>query len=95
MSQSKELTQFYQEYKAWLDTGAPQDKPFRRDRGLCNNMDLYMNFDTNVYIELSDQFSKAGLDNVFPFDECDAYMLDDNCHLNPKRIQWVTDHVNG
>lgn len=104
--QSKGLTQFYQDYVAWLDAGAHNDTYFRRDCGLCSTLtNWWMNqgFDStenNLYEEMRQQFSDAGLDLSFPFNrgKSAAYHIEYAHHTlyaNPLRQAWVRKHANG
>lgn len=101
--QSKELTEFYRAYMAWLEKGAPQNSPFSRHDGLCDN--VHRRFDdenTEIAIkrELMRQFEENKLHSiVYPFNICSGNYVDEaelgECHLNYLRIQWVKDHING
>lgn len=108
MTQSKELTEFYQAYKKWLEEGAPAERPFFRYWGLCSNFTAWahdygaMNRQTifTVGRELTQQFADAGLDIFMPFnamkggDNYTEEAASHQTHLNPKRIQWVKEHAN-
>ena len=96
--QSPELTQFYRDYAAWLDVGAPDLKPFMRHKGLCANSASYPD---SMYREMIQQFLDAGLSDSQPFNDANNpdndYWAESGrgtCHLNPARIQWVRDHCN-
>lgn len=95
--QSKELTYFYRQYKKWLDNGAPDKKPFHRSVGLCSSLIDVLTFEEIDLIdeELKDQFIFCGLSYVYPFgeDNFDIRMGNNTQHLDPKRIQWVEDHL--
>lgn len=101
MKQSKELTQFYREYLKWVDSGASRNLPFDPGFGLCANLYEHL-VDTTIYPEvlgeMTMQFSDAGLNDIHPFnDDILTYISDREAathHLNPKRIQWVRDHIN-
>lgn len=91
------LQQFYNDYAAWLDAGAPEDRRFYRGYGLCDN--LYSQPYCNIYLmnEMKGQFKTAGLDIHYPFGGSEVFEYEtDNLtfHLNPSRIQWVKDHAN-
>lgn len=96
--QNKTLQQFYNDYAAWLDAGAPEGQPFVRSQGLCINLWDWSEHNVNLDIELSNQFKDAGLDEDYPFNvngndhhrETDSELM----HLNPLRIKWVKDHAN-
>lgn len=107
MSQSDELTAFYQAYVEWLGVGAPEtvDHPknpfeFLRGAGLCANLRYFCEkhscFSRKFQIEMGAQFTEAGLDLCFPFNRFseDFYreVYKDTCYINPKRVQWVNNH---
>lgn len=98
MIQSKELTQFYREYKAWLDNGAPHKEPFYRFDGLCCSIEESQVEDKckcKCFEELSAQFIDSDLDHNYPFGK-ESFRARDNDntqHLDPKRIKWVEDHL--
>ena len=90
------LQQFYNDYAAWLDAGAPEDdKHFTRGEGLCSQA---MKPPYRVHLsEIKKQFVEAGLDSLYPFGgeyQFDIEFEDETMHLNPLRIQWVKDHAN-
>lgn len=93
--QSKELTQFYREYKAWLDAGAPDEIPFKRFKGLCDSLADVRYYNPTVKKELQDQFYTEGLNRTYPFgvDNFDIRMFNESQHLDPLRIKWVEDHL--
>jgi len=97
MKQSKELTEFYRAYLAWVEAGAVYSGGFSVRYGLCNNLAKYFHYSNYVLCcELADQFEEAGLEHTLPFNgDSHEYFYETNsgaCHLNPKRIQWVRDH---
>lgn len=88
------LQQFYNDYAAWLDAGAPEGRPFDRGYGLCHNLGKFA--DRDAHIEMTRQFEAAGLDIDYPFTGRYQFETDfdnETMHLNPKRIQWVKDHA--
>lgn len=91
------LQDFYNDYAAWLDKGAPHKQPFYRDAGLCYNLGRFGG-DRDAYIEMGRQFEAAGLDYMYPFnDDNDDYLShtrQQDHYINPLRIQWVKDHAN-
>ncbi|WPK38239.1 hypothetical protein [Escherichia phage AV126] len=103
MKTSKDLMEFYKIYLAWIDVGAPDGKPFRRDCGLCANLFDYVhrgNYNpiiTTLSDEMHAQFYHKRLNQGLPFNEnYDAYVLEsdaDACHLNVDRINWVRDRI--
>lgn len=105
-TQSELLTQFYKDWLAWLDEGAnPKHKTFKRITGLCGALNSWCrkkNLTMTEYIwisqKMTQQFKDAGLNPYCPFDNGQGAYFDSaqygTCHKNPKRIQWVRDHVN-
>ena len=96
--QSKELTQFYREYKAWLDAGAPIGEPFQRYTGLCDALEGSLWYDVilmGLLDELKLQFSDEGLDELYPFGKENfiSRVELETQHLDPLRIKWVEDHL--
>ena len=98
MAQSKELTQFYQ---WWLEE-SQKDDPIEsvKSYGLCYNLYSYCgihNLDGYcLNCEMTNQFRKEGLCGIYPFNSDNSYseeVFSDSCHLNPKRVQWVKDHL--
>lgn len=91
------LQQFYNAYAAWLDAGAPDGQPFTRHTGLCINLYDWSDCDDQLTWELENHFNEGQLDVNYPFNEDgEDYRMEtqrDECHLNPKRIQWVTYHA--
>lgn len=92
---NKTLRQFYNDYAAWLDKGAPEGQPFHRHVGLC------MSVTQAPYClppwKIKKQLEEAGLDTIYPFGGEYQFETDfDNAtmHTNPLRIQWVKDHAN-
>lgn len=93
----KTLREFYQAYADWVDAGAPDGNPFRREWGLCTNLYFFGYCDDDLLYEMSKQFEAAGLDPELPFNkDWDDYAREykeDGSHLNAVRIQWVKDHL--
>ena len=101
--QSKDLTDFYLDYKQWLDMGAPSGNPFWRHCGLCNNLSVWVHgvglkLSAPLRREMEAQFTDAGLSYMYPFndkgtdytDECNSAQV----HLNDRRNQWVNSHLS-
>lgn len=91
----KTLKEFYQAYAAWLDAGAPEDQPFSRAFGLCDNL-CDKGFH-DLWRELKGQLKSEGYDPAYPFGGSEVFEneTDDlTFHLNPERIKWVKDHAN-
>lgn len=68
----------------------------------CNKLDFNIKKDLTSFkmakFELIDQFDNADLDTKYPFNDgnCGPYdreASEDSSYLNPKRIQWVKDHL--
>lgn len=105
-TQSELLTQFYKDWLAWVDAGASmKHQTFQRITGLCGALNFWClknKLTTTEYIEIGqvmyEQFKGAGLNAYCPFDNGHGAYFDSadqgTCHENPKRIQWVRDHVN-
>lgn len=103
--QSELLTQFYKDYLAWIDDGAPSQPTFKRHMGLCGNLRMwaihYLCMNDIEYREirneLKEQFCAKFLDYLHPFhlfaSEFNAEVDQDTCHLNVNRIQWVRSHA--
>ncbi|WP_244832349.1 hypothetical protein [Caballeronia sp. TF1N1] len=100
--QSELLTAFYQAYLWWLTLGANEDMGFSRYHGLCGALRQWANRNAQIeYRQLSDemrmQFSWERLDFLHPFhpttQDYNREVDRGEAHLNPKRIQWVKDHV--
>lgn len=105
--QSEELTNFYSAYAAWLNNGAPKSNLFSWRDGLCAAIFYYYDGCFNLYqpvrSEMRQQFYRAKLNTNYPFHyegsslkakhAFDQEVLDQACHLNPKRTKWVRDHL--
>jgi hypothetical protein len=105
--QSTELTQFYQAYLEWLETGCPPHPVFFKGFGLCRCLVDFMigvhsySRESAVIVfkrELQQQFQEAGLDYLFPFNNGSRVAYIDESeelltHANPQRIQWVKEHA--
>lgn len=91
---SEQLKAFYKAYAEWLDAGAPHSETFDRTCGLCNALEEFSECDYKLLKEMQQQFTDAGLNWDFPFDEgWKAYHYDDNKHLNASRVEWVRKHA--
>lgn len=89
------LQQFYNDYAAWLDAGAPEGQPFSRGYGLCDN--LYNQGCHKILRELKGHFKIEGYDTAYPFGGSEVFETETDdltMHLNPARIKWVKDHAN-
>lgn len=96
MIQSKELTEFYIALQEWLDHGA-DSVSFHREYGLCDNLAVYHGIYAKVIDEMKEQFTSENLHRVYPFNE-DSTEFDEECetstcYKNPKRLQWIKDHL--
>lgn len=50
----------------------------------------------SLKMEMKDQFSKAGLNQAYPFGGQECYVIESyggSCHLNKERIAWVEEHA--
>lgn len=102
--QSELLTQFYKDYLAWVENGAPALNGFTASYGLCYNLVIWCRANNQswfeVALEMSNQFKRADLDRRYPFNDsmwpADDYTSEgerQEMHLNEKRIAWVKSHV--
>lgn len=99
--QSVELTNFYNEYYAWIKEGAPDTHPiFYNGRGLCGNLYYYIKAHPSAagmigLDEMEAQFLAAGLSKSYPFGEREYNRASKNNthHLDPNRIRWVESHL--
>lgn len=96
MTQSKELTAFYDAYLDWAE-GGENVYGFKAQFGLCHAVDTFDNLDgsvrlTGVYGEMQRQFRAAGLWSAYPFEGEIAYELSTDKRLDPKRMAWVRAH---
>ena len=92
----KTLKEFYQAYAAWLDAGAPQNKPFIRNAGLCHNLSIFTKDYERLLNEMRSEFKAAGLDADYPFNIDEAHYTYSSRtmmhYMNYKRIEWVREH---
>lgn len=94
----KSLQEFYQAYANWLDTGAPQRKPFCRFSSLANNLVNWNDGDWGLVHEMESQIEEAyekDYDN-YPFLlDSVRHKLEDNgeMHLATRWNKWVKDHA--
>lgn len=100
--QSKELTQFYNDYLSWVNDGTPAHKIFNVQHGLCTNAteygsNLYKN-SLKITKELYYQFKNEGLSTRYPFNEGINDFTNEyengSYHLNEKRMNWVKKYSN-
>lgn len=94
------LTQFYRAYAGWLDAGAPEGMGFSRYHGLCGALRQWGRHKVEypkLGKELQEQLEARHTSFLHPFHELSSqYNMEADrgaCHLNPKRIQWVREHV--
>jgi hypothetical protein len=104
-TQSKQLTQFYQAYSAWLKQGAPvEDGVFTRNRGLCHSLWAYFRSVgllaqaiVGIDDEMTLQFENADLSSTFPFNETSSSYHQETetgtIHINAARRAWVQLHA--
>lgn len=95
--QSEELTAFYREILAWIEAGQPDHRNFRAYTGLCTNL-IFSPYDHHaVGVEMSEQFSFAGLNKQFPFNgDVTSYRLEGEAYStyqNPQRLAWIRKHA--
>lgn len=109
MTQSIELTQFYNEWYHWAKGGGVLDYclSFRNYDGLCTCLYRWAiykaggsrshagDFAERLHEEMKNQFQAAGLSRVFPFG-VDAFYDDEDTHtmhLRSERVNWVRDRL--
>lgn len=92
-------------YRNWLDSGAPNNKPFYRGSGLCVALSELFEFGPDLYplrMEMNDQFNEAGAVQVYkgtfiPFNSSLSQYQDEvyeeSCYLNPKRVKWIMNRT--
>lgn len=84
MNQTQLLTQFYQEYQAWVNGGVQYHPFFRKSSALCGNAERFaadrawrmrLNWDDDHFFvdaliaEMRGQFDDAKLSTMYPFGE--------------------------
>jgi hypothetical protein len=106
MAQSALLTSVYADYLIWLEMGAPKHEVFTRSGGLCPIIISYCNAvgasaDEGLMcsMEFQQQLEKAKLSRIYPFNMDELGYIGETttqtCHLNPQRLQWIKERVNG
>ena len=98
---SDDLKYFYTLYKEWVDAGAPEMEPFSRHKGIRRNIQMVLPNDPEAAAKLVDEHQlrmvKTGvhLTQSFPGShEAVSYeMVHGLCHLNTKRIAWITNAI--
>ncbi len=87
---SDELYGFFMSWEEWRLNGAPNDGPYCRTLGLCDNV-LEGGFSRESKVELGSILIKEYEDHCEPFGDDWSVKSPDfgNCHLNPKRIAFV------
>lgn len=105
MVRAKRIThEFLQAYRKWLLKGAPKSKCFDRSRGLCsqieNYIDVYHGGDRDLRYDvqqvLTDMFDGDDLGVLYPFGGYRRFVEDgdkETMHLNEMRVQWVMKHT--
>lgn len=93
---SNTLKAFLRSYLKWVDDGAADWLPFRRNSGLCTNFAIWLNYQdifVPVQIEMMKLFEQEGLDPRWPFNESfheyEKDSINGTQHLNAKRIDWA------
>lgn len=95
------LMDFYRDYLAWIDAGAPIKNRhyFSHGGGLCANM-WFWNPDNTVTTAninlMQESFVGAGLDSKYPFESIWGHsqgISNGTLYLNPKQITWVREQV--
>lgn len=100
---SAHLKAFLADYIEWVDAGASDGKPFRRDEGLCRTLEDWMfgqgstQYDADEAVfGLMTEFESDGLSRYYPFGGATRYhddRLNYAMHLNEARIAWVRAKV--
>lgn len=94
------LKTFARAYVDWLDRGAPQDRPFERNHGLCYAVFSYagqhglsLSWEASIHIELYKAFSVRRMHRLYPFGANDFAVRADaaTMHECPKRIAFVRE----
>lgn len=97
---SATLNDFFKAYIQWLEGGAPEEQPFSREYGLCDNLDIFTEGDSgavgySLSIELGELFLSEGLSKRFPFDKDEDEFFNQSqlmcMHENPLRVVWVRE----
>lgn len=92
------MKEFYQSILQALAGNPPAW--FESRRGLCRNYGNYLYEMTGSRFtcwDIQDKFSKAGLDQIYPFnDGSNPYgdeVKDDTVYKNPARLAWIEEHA--
>lgn len=105
--QSELLTRFYNDWHRWRIEGAKEHPVFNGQTSLCLFIPDWLKFHnvdrdhwSPMDLEMEEQFRAAGLDECFPFNEGNQERWISEreigkCHLNPRRIMWVQEKLNG
>jgi len=98
---SKEMRDYLAAYLAWVESGAPDQAPFRRAFGLCSNVDFVYPSGTaegdRVSVELSEAFAACALDPDYPFGGYSVYWdahMKGTQHENEHRLAWIREQLN-
>ena len=100
---SEHLKAFLADWIKWIDSGAAQELPFDRSRGLCTSFEMWLEsgdaeaseIDDELY-NLGELFESEGLRRAFPFSTFDSFcqeFKDSEMHLNAARLAWVRSKV--
>lgn len=88
---SPQLRRFLADWLAWATTGAPNEKPFSRHRGLCWNARHNVGWDTET--ELCDILFREFMDMAYPFNPIEGEYArlnrEGKQHLHQPRLDWV------
>lgn len=101
-TQSKLLTQFYNDINTWISNGCPKyTNCFYSGAGLCSNLIqwvFYNKISFSTYItldkEMTNQFKAAGLSDILPFNQGSDYTTEEK-YKNPARLEWIKSHSKG
>lgn len=96
---SPDLIAFLKAWYEWANSGAPEDDPFSRSLGLCDNGDIYARecgFDEDaLYLEMVTMFDTEFGRKLYPFgyQEWNDFKSAFALHECPKRLAWVRERL--
>lgn len=96
----KDVIHFLRTYRDWVNTGAPDMTPFSRNRGLCNNIGYFYNWEHNDEVKANRATEKL-VDilpaKFYPFNtDVDAFSAEvaaGTCWQNENRNNWVNQTI--
>lgn len=93
MSQSPELTQFYNDLWKWIQAGTPMPNEFNFKPyiGICSSA---YNRSFNLHLELGNQLRAELGNTAFPFNFPEQnYWEETNKYTNLGRLNWIKSHL--